>query len=65
MVSAMMNPTMPIVTLMVGIAEESVSTQTFVLNVYVMKKLNQKLTILVSSILLYYTLEMCSYIQVS
>ena len=48
MVSAMMNQTMQIVTLMVGIAVESVSTQTFVLNVYVMKKLNQKLTILVS-----------------
>ena len=62
MVFAMMNPTMQIVTLMVGIAVESVSTQTFVLNVYVMKKLNRKLTILVSSILLYYTLEMCSYI---
>ena len=60
MVFAMMNPTMQIVTLMVGIAVESVSTQTFVLNVYVMKKLNQKLTILVSSILLYYTLEMCT-----
>ena len=47
---------------MVGIAVESVSTQTFVLNVFVMTKLNQKLTILVSSILLYYKLEMCSYI---
>ena len=56
----MMNPTMQIVTLMAGIAVESVSTQTFVLNAYVMKKLNQKLTFLVSSILLYYTLEMCS-----
>ena len=43
-----MKPTMQVVSMMVVIAAESVSTQIFALNAYVRKEVNQQMTIHVS-----------------